>query len=120
MQRESALELALTARAGAAAADGSMMGLRFNEQFVDDLRLHDESDRGTSREARMRLPARAARFSNRITLDFDILREQRKHCDVFEPNLLRASVDEDIRLELPRHAFYARLPELALLSLIHI
>lgn len=116
MHESGAMELALTARAGAAAAEGSMMGLRFNDQFVNDVRLYDDGSRGFQQSLRMKLPAMAARYSNRITLDFDILRSQREYCEVFEPQLLRASVDEDIRLELPRHAYYARLPELALFA----
>ncbi|MGB0211325.1 UDP-forming cellulose synthase catalytic subunit [Algiphilus sp.] len=110
------IDLDLTARAGAGISDRSMLGIRLNGQFIDDVQIHDDSGRAVERDIRTQLPTSALEYRNQLALHFDLIRGQTKYCEVFDPALLRASVDRGLDVDFPRHAYYARLPNLALFA----
>lgn len=116
MLDRSAVGLAFTARASDAANPRSTLNVRVNGQFIDDTSLHDDSQRAVQRTMRSEVPSNAFEYGNRVELDFNLLRQPGDHCDPFDSDALQGSVDRDIALDFPRHAYYARLPDLGMLA----
>jgi cellulose synthase (UDP-forming) len=105
-----------TYRAGGSIAEKSALSVLINGHFVGDDRLGINGERSMRERRKMLLPKSHIAHRNRLSWQFHFIRSTERLCEAFNPDLLQGSVDRDARMEFPRHAHYARMPELALLA----
>lgn len=102
-------------RASMVAVDsGSTLSAILNGQFADQLRL-ERPFGGSAVDARMGLPASQFTHRNRLDWQFNFVKNTERACQAYAQAQWEGSIDQQARIDLPRTAYYARMPDLHLL-----